>query len=659
MNRRAEQLLFTACAIVWLAVGTRLGTSPTRQQFANGAFSDFFDIQAQQLLEGELALPPNAIGLEAFMVDGDEHMYFGLFPAIARMPIQALSDVWTARLTVLSVFVAWLVFTASAWALGRRMEATTAADAQMSATMAVLWRVLVALGTPVVMLAGPAWVFSEATIWGVATAMVFQWRLFRELEQSTERNQWLVVGAGILVALNRPTLALGCLLVLIAVVIWRARHGADRTTARLGLGAVATAAVLVIPNLARFGRLYGPPMKDQLLSQVDAQRQAMLAYNDGAFVDLRYVPTNLLAYLRPDGVSITTRFPFIDTPTRVPTVLFDAVYDITYRTPSIIAVAPALVLLAAIGVVSAIRSLDSGRSRHVLIVSAVGLPAAATLMTWGFIAPRYLADFVVVLVPLGMSGAVVLGGFTARVGRPADMASVIGVGVLVAWSVLANGAIAISSSYLTGPHGGVNELLRLQGRADYWGDERSQRLDSVGDFAFERTAPPAPGTIAILGECEAAYLSTGEPVDPWIALDYGPNGFRRTFSITLPPEPTTASIPLATLRAGDAIQPGDPLDFTLDMVIAAHGAVSLRLSDEYGFIDYPLAVSLDEPAAITITSDPVRGEMFFDVNGRTAHFGHYLTRSLYGPAGQTVTFSDGDTVGDLSIRPEPDPDSPC
>jgi hypothetical protein len=644
MSRRADGALFAACAVVYLAIATRLGTSTLRTQFANGAYSDFFDIQAEALLRGDLALPANSIGIEAFVVDGREQMYFGLFPALLRMPVLAVTDRWFGELTVLSSFLAWVVFVVSAWALADRLFAdrVRGLDHRLAALGApIVWRVTIALGTPMSMLAGPAWVFSEAIMWGVATATLFQWRLLRELQQPSARNQLLVAGALVLAVLNRPTLGLGCLVMLIVVVAWRARRGVDAGTGRLGTAAAVSLLVLVVPNVLRFGRPLGPPMEQQVLSQIDEQRMRMLDYAGGDFVDPRYLPTNVVAYLRPDGMSISGTFPFLDAPRGLPTVFLDAVHDITYRTPSLVATSTALFLLGVVGAVLALRSLGDATSRRILVTAAVGLPAAGTLLIWGFIAPRYLADFVVVLLPLSVLGTV---GVARRIevssGRT-GAALFAGLVVVAAWSVATNSAIAVSSSYLTGPDGDAAEFVRLQGRDDFWRSTDTARYDDVGGFAFERTAPPSPGRVAVLGDCAAAYLSTGEPVDPWLTLGYGPNDFRQTFTVSVPAEPVDASILLGSMIADSPTDPQEPSRFEVRLVTTVDGDVRLDLSDEFGVVQYPLAIAAATPTEVTVTSDPVRRSLFFDVGGETVHFGHHLTRSLYRPGGQTVTFTDG------------------
>lgn len=662
MSRRADGALLAGCAAVYLLVATRAGTGVLRTQFDNRAYSQFFDLQAEALLRGDLALGENSIGIEAFVVDGREQMYFGLFPALARMPVSALTDAWFGELTVISSFLAWLLFVVSAWALtdrvvARRAPAGEDTTERVAGPVVMIWKAGVALGTPMLMLAGPAWVFSEAIMWGVAATVLFQWRLYCELEDPSVRNELVLGAALVLAALNRPTLAAGCLLATGVLVVIRARD--DRpSAARLGGWTALSALVLVVPNMIRFGRPLGPPMELQILSQIDEQRMRMLDYAGGDFVDVRYVPSTLLAYLRPDGVSLDVRFPFVDAPSDTPQVFLDAVFDITYRTPSIVATSTLLVVAAAIGAAVAFGSFrDDVTTRRLVLAAVAGVPAAATLFVWGFIAPRYLADFVALLLPLGILGVTRVAAWGSVARRRTWVTA--GIAVLAAWSATANAAMAVSSSYLTGPDGGARELVRLQGRGDFWTATDVERLEGPDDFAFDRSAPPPPGLIAVLGDCEAAYLSTGEPVDPWVALAYGPADFRRTFAVSLPESPVDTSILLGTFTANEPNVAAEPTAFELRLVTTADGEVRLELADEFGMVPYPLEVGAGESFELTVTSDPVRRSMFFDVGDETVHYGHYLTRSLYGDGGQRVVFTEGGEDRGVVALARPRPAARC
>lgn len=662
MISRADRALLAACSAVYLALATRLTDGLTRTQFDNDAFADFFDHQADALLRGDLALADDVIGLEAFVVDGRDQMYFGLFPALLRVPVLAVSDRWFGQLTLVSSFVAWLLFVLAAWALTDRAVTRAGVDttARPARWTLVAWKVTVALGTPMLMLAGPAWVFSEAIMWGVATCVFVQYRLFRELEEPCARHQWWLGGALLLAVLNRPTFGLGCVVVTAAVVAWRAIRArrVDASTYRLAGLVVAATAVFVTPNVARFGRVLGPPMELQRLSQFDARRMQMLDYTGGDYIDLRYVPTNLLAYVRPDGLSVSGRFPFVDAPEQIPTLVGGVIHDITYRTPSLVAVTPLLVALAVVGVVVTVvhtvrtRRLDPP-ARHLAVAAATGAPAAAALFVWGFIAPRYLADFVPVLLPLAVAGLIAALDAVDR--RPRVVLA--GVLAMAVWSVVVSAALALTSSYRTGYDGDVAELLRLQGRGDVWAE--GVRLGGVEAFRFTLDDPPPAGLVAVLGDCEAAYYSTGEQVDPWLELAMGPNEFHRVYDVELTGAP--GEVELASFASVVPAGPDVPDEFVVHLVVDdtedPAEAVRLELRDRFGTVEYPLDVAPGDRFRLGITSDPVRRVLSFAVDDRTVHYGHVLTRSLYGDSGQATWFAPSftDPVASVEVIPVEDP----
>ena len=645
MRRRNELALLGASSAWYVAVATRLTGGLTRRQFANGAYAHFFDHQAERLLDGHLTLAKGALGLEAFIVHGHEQMYFGLFPALLRMPILAFSDGPFGKLTLLSSLLAWVVFVVSAWALTERLLASLG---RPPTWLVNTWKVTIAIGSPMLMLAGPAWVFSEAIMWGIAATTLFQYRLLCELQQSSWGNRIWVGVALLIAALNRPTHAVGCLIVLVAVIVGRAVRARrwDASMAWLVGAAAIGLAALVVPNWARFGRPFGLPMEDQLLSQVEPYRQQMLGYAGNDFTDPRYGPTNLLAYARPDGIHVGTSFPYITAPTRIPRLIGGPIYDITNRTPSLTASAPLLVGLAAGGLVAVARVARRRRWTPVIALAAVGVPAAATTMVWGFITPRYLADFIPLVLPLAVAGLAALG--RRLTGRRKQIGAVV-VAALAAWSVAANTGLALEASYYTGYDGGVGQLLRRRGVDDPWA--RAAVYQSVEDFAVDRYHPPAPGTLAVLAPCAAIYLSNGEPVDPWLVVDYGQSDYRAVFRVTLTPlqRSTDATVALATLIARQP-PPGMPGNFTVTMVTDVRGATRLDLEDDFGTVAYPLDVDADGSFELAITSDPVRRVLSFDIDGRSAHYGYWQTRALYEPAGQIAHFVDAAAAAGVAVE---------
>ncbi len=49
-------------------------------------YDNFYDLQARAMFHGHLNLPPGNMGIEAFVHDGRQYTYFGIFPSLLRMP---------------------------------------------------------------------------------------------------------------------------------------------------------------------------------------------------------------------------------------------------------------------------------------------------------------------------------------------------------------------------------------------------------------------------------------------------------------------------------------------------------------------------------------------------------------------------------------------
>jgi hypothetical protein len=150
-------------------------------------------------------------------------------------------------------------------------------------------------------------------------------------------------------------------------------------------------------NLAKFSTLFTIPFSGQRFTVVDPGRQAMLRANGGTLFGLQFLPTTIIHYLRPDGIALTKSFPFVDFPALPGPVVGNVLFDLVDRSASLPAVAPFLLVLAAVGAAYAFwpsRWSDSARaSLRVPILAATA--GAATILPFGFIANRYLGDFVI------------------------------------------------------------------------------------------------------------------------------------------------------------------------------------------------------------------------------------------------------------------------
>src|ERR1700712_808003 len=86
------------------------GFHPLRGATAFRYAEQFFDLQATALRHGHLSVPEGSLGIEGFVVDGRTYSYFGIFPALLRIPVQLVTHEFDGRLTVISMAVAWVVF---------------------------------------------------------------------------------------------------------------------------------------------------------------------------------------------------------------------------------------------------------------------------------------------------------------------------------------------------------------------------------------------------------------------------------------------------------------------------------------------------------------------------------------------------------------------
>src|SRR5438477_2304930 len=55
--------------------------------FEHDGLSSFYDAQALSIITGHLDVPREAIGFEAYMVNGKAYGYFGIAPALLRIPL--------------------------------------------------------------------------------------------------------------------------------------------------------------------------------------------------------------------------------------------------------------------------------------------------------------------------------------------------------------------------------------------------------------------------------------------------------------------------------------------------------------------------------------------------------------------------------------------
>jgi hypothetical protein len=483
---------------------------PTRLLARGPYSSNFYEVQARMLLAGRVDFPPEEAGIEGIVRDGRTYVYWGFTPAFLRLPVVAVTDRLDGRLmrpSLLAAFCTLLAATGWLLALARGREAPSRTECILAGAFVFL----VGAGSPILVLSSRPVVYHEAELWGAALAMCAYAALIRSWDASS--GGWLATTCALAtLAFNArpstgagPVIALGfCLLAGIL------RREPLPKLATRALAVTIPAAVYAAINLARFDSLFGVPIDRQVFLDMDEHMRAALAATGGSLFSVRFVPTTVLQYLRPDAIVPSRLFPFLTFHRPIHVVGGVKFYSLV-EASSLPTAAPLLCVLAVLGVPRLL-----GRDLSVGWRCAMGGALVATLpvFTTAAVSNRYLTDLLPALI---LPAALAVPRVAAWLGhRPARRAVAFAV-LLVAgtWSLAANVALALETQRLL-------ILPTPATRRDFVAMQHD--LDAKlfggpphGVIETARLPDDAPvGTVAIIGDCEGIYWRSGRL---WYALE--------------------------------------------------------------------------------------------------------------------------------------------
>ncbi len=552
---------------------------------------DFYDAQARAWLAGNWEIPDGVLTIEKFLHDGHAYMYQGPWPALLRLPVVAITGRFDGRLTQLSMLLGTFVAMAGATRLHWRARRLLRADAPVKRpdlVVAALATFVVGGGSALLYEASRAWVYHEAAVWGAAWTIVGIDAAVGCVQRPTRRRfAW----AGLVTTLavcSRSSVALGAVAALAILALGNlvarvARRRGDRATwahplrwagsaprADGSLPVVAPSLAAVIPvvvyaavNYIKFATLFSIPFYAQGFTIEDAQRRRFLDANNGTLFGLKWVPTTVVQYLRPDALRFTSAFPFVDFPP--PARPFGGVqFDLVDYTSSLPASMPLLAALAALGLWALLRTRADVPGKGVAALRGPALGALAgglTILPFAYIANRYLADLVPALVIASLIGVQVLLARTSQPTRARPRWATplwATLGVLLVAGVWINVSLALI----------FGRLYSSDVKDDVAAAFVDTRYDVAQTLGFD---PPIPirsdenlpndaprGEITIIGDCDAMYLADGMPLNAskhhaWNPLVRSEAGGRYLRTITFPAEAPGTRLPLFTLTssAGD------------------------------------------------------------------------------------------------------------
>jgi hypothetical protein len=534
-GRRRYLIACTIGAGIGLAV--QLGLLLNGGLLRHDVAGSFYDVQGRAFLHGDLAVPPGSLGIEEFVVDGRSYTYFGPVPALARLPVLAVTERFDGRLTGLSLLLAGSLTAAALTALLWRVRGLRRGGDPVSTGESAVAGMLVASllgGSALLYLSARPIVYHEAIAWGLALTLAGTWVVLGVAVRPTAGRVVAAAAFALLATLTRSpsgiglSVALGAVAAVLAWRAWRSRAGAH-PSAGMGpiIAVVAAAAVPFVAgaalNVAKFGSPLGLPMEDQVYSQVVPERQAMLAANDGRYFRVAFVPTNAVQYLRPDGVGLDRVLPFVELPRRDAIVLGDLVYDQIDDTSSVWVAFPPWSVVAMLGAVGLVAPAGDRRARArvrsttlpVLFGLVVG---TAGVLTIGYIANRYLVDLFPPIALLAAIGGAELWGRLDGAGTPGRRRLAVAVvAAMAAVGLAVNLAIAVDQQYTSTDRARRAEWVGWQERLD------DRAFDALPDRVTTGEAPPPrgrPGDLFIAGDCVALYRSSGAELPGRLATNW-------------------------------------------------------------------------------------------------------------------------------------------
>jgi len=624
-SRRHDSQRFTRVAVVAMAVAsvpfvwvlTGLWTGrfdPARHVVANA----FYDLQATAMLHGHLWVPTGSLGLEGWVHGGHTYTYFGLFPSLLRLPILAVAPGLHGELTAPSMMAAWLVAAFFTPLLAWRVRTVLRGPAALGNLEAGAFGILMAGitgGSVLVLLGSTPWVYNEDLLWSASLAIVTLFALIGVLERPA-RGRIVFAGVTMLAGcLDHVPVAMACavggLLVSVHLALGRRGAGNRRWALPMLVATLVPLAVACTVNLLKFGIPIGVDFYDQVWTHENVHRRLFLAASGGKGYGLQFLPTTLATYFDPVGIRLQSTFPFVTLPSAPPHVVGNAVFDRLYRTASIPATMPALFVLSGIGFVSTFRRRASTRLRLLRIPLVAAILAPGVVLLWGYIAPRFEADFMPVLILGAIVGLVQLWSWAehrARLYRRSVFAVLL---LAVLYGFVASIGTSVTPTEQFQQAQAVNYVTTVKAISDLTGHPLSAQVWRSGTL-------PAWGPadqLFIAGDCTALYVSDGEDYSTipaqarehlgWVPVELGSQMYDR-FTAVFSSSQTTP-IPYPVLQVGK-----DTL-----ALFENRGRFGFLLDTPSGASWGTLAaVEVGRPHQVTTIADTIRGLLTVQVDGQ-------------------------------------------
>jgi len=480
-------------------------------------------------------------------MDGKHYLYFPPGPALLRMPAMVLTDRFDGRMTTLSMLLAWMVTALLFSLLIWRVRCLLRPGAPLGRWEAAAYGLLLVAGTvgsTVLFLGSIPWVYHEAYAWAIPMALGSGFALLGVIQHPSTRGLVATAAFTTGAVLSRTTAgwAVAGAVLLTAVLLPRGgRRDADpHLWWKVYAAGLTPVAIGMAVNWAKFRHPYLFPIDQQVFTGLNQHRREAIAANGGDLFSPNMIGSTVVNYLRPDGIRLTSTFPFLSLPGRIPPSYGGGFIDQANRTGSIVSFMPLLLGLALWGVVVAFRrrAADGAALLRLPLLGAMAIPGG--IMFYAYIAHRYTSEFMPFLLFGGAIGLVdVVRRLVDRPRRTRALA-LAGMGALVTFSVLAELAAAYNTRALANPGSVLEDYVEHQ--------EQLTPNAAAGEVSFDSgvTLDARVDELRIIDDCQALYVGTGDEFRPWEEAAVRPLHLEVT--VDRPPTERNVALPLAAFE---------------------------------------------------------------------------------------------------------------
>ena len=409
----------TAFVSFWFATGKTWNPDYSLAQEEFNA--NFFRQQAISILNGHLDVPGTGFAwTECHWVEGQCFGYFGVTPSALRLPVIAFGANGP-NLTPLLIAIAILLTMWAVLDLLLRLLERLIPDPEErrvpAASALLVTTLLLGVGSTLTFLTRPR-IYHEAILWMIAFLLVAMNFTYRWLVHRRRRDLVVVVVAAVLSANARPSSAFSAIGLgvglLVVLFLDRRQHRPNAVEGALagGLTLLPFATSLGIVWL-KFGTI-----TEQWRYYSVSWMPRVRYYNNDTFQGLRFFPTNLVNYLRPDSIRFTASSPWViqQVPERKPPIVISPIVEPGIVVEPVVSLTNSMTvpLLLTIGLSVAVlfglvrMDRTDKRSFIILVISAAF--CSIPVLTFFSLSTRYLGDF----YPLMAIGTIFAVAYAAR-----------------------------------------------------------------------------------------------------------------------------------------------------------------------------------------------------------------------------------------------------